>query len=148
MAPFDVQPARPEYVPVPVSAAQSIAQSYQKSMVIVCAWDPVHDLLHTTTFGVSAIDKAMAADGGRIAARALDADMLQVHRFEDFRLTVAKKLLAVLKASATMHGSVHESDCPGDDTCCCRFKPYNDLINRTINEADEMLGDVPGATWE
>jgi hypothetical protein len=142
------------YFPVPVTAAREIAEKYSKNMVIVNAWDPVHEVLHTTTYGVTAVDKAMAADGGKIAAKALDADLLQMHQFEDYRLTEAKKLLGVLKAMATFHGAVHEEsadgvtpDCPGDDTCDCRFKPFNDLINRTINEADEKLGDTPEAEW-
>lgn len=141
-------PDRQSYVPVPVRAARDIAEKYAKSMVIINAWDPIHEVLHTTTYGRSATDKAMAANGGQIAAKALDADLREGHEFEDYRLTEAKNLLAVLKAMASFHGAAHDEDCSEDDTCDCRFKAFNGLVNRTINEADEKLGDVPEATWE
>ena len=149
------------YLPVPVEAAKTIGEGFKKSMVIVNAWDEEHQLLHTTTWGDDPAHKAMAADGGRIAAKALDADLLQVHAFEDYRLTTAVKLLGALKAMATFHGAAHDSglfrlrapgfapsgDCPGGDTCRCRFKPFNDLVNRTIDEAEEALGPVEEAAW-
>lgn len=136
-----------EYLPVPVESAKEIARKFRKEMVIINAWDDMHQTLHTTTYGEGPIHKAMAADGGTIAARALDADMLQAHAFEDYRLTWALRLLAVLKAMATFHGAAHDGDCPEDDTCRCRFKPFNDLVNQTINDAGEVLGEVEEATW-
>ncbi len=137
-----------EYLPVPVEAARRIAETYKKSMVIINAWDDEHARLHTTTYGIDPIDKAMAADGGAIAAKALDVDMLQAHAFEDYRLATARALLGALKAAATFHGTAHQEDCPCDDTCDCRFKPFNDLINRTINQADEAIGPVEETPWE
>lgn len=136
------------YIAVPVSAAAEIAERFGKSMVIINAWDPTFDVLHTTTYGVTAEDKIRAADGGRIAAKALDADLLQAHVFQDFRLDVARTVLAVLKTVAIWHGAAHEDDCPQDDTCRCRFKPFNDLINKTITEAEVKVGEVDEIDWE
>ena len=144
------------YLPVPVEAAKTIGEGFKKSMVIVNAWDEEHQLLHTATWGDDPAHKAMAADGGRIAAKALDANLLQVHTF-----VASVKLLGALKAMATFHGAAHDSglfrlrapgfapsgDCPGGDTCRCRFKPFNDLVNRTIDEAEEALGPVEEAAW-
>jgi len=136
------------YVAVPVAAAAEIAERFSKSMVIINAWDSTFDILHTTTFGVTADDKIRAADGGRIAAKALDADLLQARVFQGFRLDTARAVLAVLKTVAIWDGAAHEDDCPADDTCRCRFKPFNDLINSTINDAEAKVGEVDEIDWE
>ncbi len=85
------------YKPVPVEAAQSIAEKYDKAIVIVCSHDPIHGLLHTTTYGTSPHNKAMAAQGGEIAARALGGLTDLAINFEDYRLAKARSLLAALK---------------------------------------------------
>ena len=74
-----------EYAPVPVTAAKHIAETYAKSIVIICAWDDPHQLLHTTIYGVSPADKVNAAHGGETAARALSMDLDRQHKYEDFR---------------------------------------------------------------
>ena len=136
------------YLPVAVEEARRIAEQFKKSRVVVLAWDPTHWLLHTTTFGVEPLDKAVAADWGRDAAILLGCDLSQNLCFSDYRIETPRKLLAVLKAMASMHGATHEGDCPEDYTCRCRFKPFNDLVNRTINEAEAAIGEVEEADWE
>lgn len=138
------------YVMIPVGAARDVAEKYRKSMVVINAWDSVYGCLHTTTYGVSADQKAMAADAGTITARALNPELLHknVQCFEDYRLTEAKTLLAVLKAMATFHGAHHREGCSEDDTCDCEFKPFNDLVNRTTSHADQLLGETPEALWQ
>lgn len=74
-----------DYKPVPVAEAKQIAERYDKSIVVIAAWDPVFGLLHTTTYGVSANDKDHAADAGVIVARALGTVPELAHFFEDFR---------------------------------------------------------------
>jgi len=79
------------YQPVPVAVAKDIAEGHDKSIVIILSWDPVHGLLHTTTYGVSPIDKQWAAEGGDIAAKALGADFDRLKTYEDFRNKNDKK---------------------------------------------------------
>ena len=74
-----------EYIPVPVEAAKHIAKLYQKSIVVIMCYDPVHGLTHTTTYGVSAFDKENAATAGDICAKALGSDLSKRQTFEDFR---------------------------------------------------------------
>lgn len=78
-------PPMKEYVPVPVTAAKHIAESFAKSIVIIAAWDPEHELLHTTTYGVAPADKVNAAHGGETVAKALSMDLARQHMYEDFR---------------------------------------------------------------
>lgn len=58
-----------EYIPIPVSEAQRISDLYQKSMVVILAYDPAHQMSHATTFGVTADDKVYAA---QMADRTVD----------------------------------------------------------------------------
>jgi hypothetical protein len=53
-----------EYQPVPVSAAREIAAKFDKTMVVILAYDPAHQLTHTTSYGVSAFEKEQAASVG------------------------------------------------------------------------------------
>lgn len=74
-----------EYKSVPVSEAQIIAEKYEKSVIISCAWDPKFGLLHTTTFGRDQQEKEWAAKGGEIVTKALGGLPLAGVRYEDFR---------------------------------------------------------------
>lgn len=74
-----------EYIPIPVLAAKSLAETYQRDIVIISAWSREHKLLHTVTYGVSAADKVSAANGGEICAKALGMDLSRSQFNEDFR---------------------------------------------------------------
>lgn len=37
------------------------------------------------------------------------------------------------------YGGHHEQQCPGDDTCECAYKPYNDGINEYHQRADANI---------
>ena len=74
-----------EYIPIPVHAAKNLSEKYAKSCVIIAAWDPVHGLLHTTTYGRNDTEREWAAKGGEIVARALGAEPILGTRNEDFR---------------------------------------------------------------
>ena len=52
---------KPRYHEVPVTVARAIAENFSKSQVVILAWDSVHQLTHTTTYGVTAADKENAA---------------------------------------------------------------------------------------
>jgi hypothetical protein len=75
-----------DYKPVPVEAAREIAEKYDKSIVIIFSHDPVHALMHTTTYGTNPQNKELKAD------------------FEDYRLDQARKLLASLRTARAYIG--------------------------------------------
>lgn len=77
------------YKPVTVDAARQIAQAFQKSIVVIIAIDPVHDKLHTTTYGMGSVDKVQAARLGDLLATAAGANLQQRHTFSDFREVAA-----------------------------------------------------------
>lgn len=134
---------QPVYVPVPVEAAAEIGKRYDKDIVVICAWDFAHGMLHTTTWGAAPLDKHHAAVAGEICAKALRADFAARTLFEDYRLRIAQQLLNALCGFAELEGARHEEDCPSDDTCECRWKPWNDRINTAIREAIDTLGLEP-----
>ena len=73
-----------EYKQVPVAVAKQIAEQFDKSMVVINAYDPVHKVTATTTYGVSPFDKENAAAAGEITATALGNDLSKKQTFEDF----------------------------------------------------------------
>lgn len=73
------------YRPIPVKAAELLAKRYDKSIVIIFAHDPIHGVLHTTTYGRSEQEKHWAALGGEIATKALGGLPDLKTPFEDFR---------------------------------------------------------------
>lgn len=99
-----------KYKPVPVAAARAIAEQYDKSIVIVFSYDPVYDLIHTTTYGTDPQNKAWAARGGEIATRALGGLTELATDFEDYRLTQARKALVALKAMSNASGPYEMND--------------------------------------
>ena len=88
-----------EYKPIPVLAAKKLAERYDKSIVIVLAWDPAHGLMHTTTYGVSEQDKDWAAKGGEIATTALGGSLPDKIEYEDYRITKIKNLASLLRGA-------------------------------------------------
>lgn len=72
------------YIPVPVEAAAQISRHCKKSMVVILAYDPVHEMTHATTFGVSAFDKENAAAAGEMLSKAIGGDLSRKVEFEDF----------------------------------------------------------------
>jgi hypothetical protein len=73
------------YKAIPVSEALRVAEAYEKSMVVITAWDPKAQLVHTTTYGKDATDKELAALLGEVFARAAGADLSRARVFEDYR---------------------------------------------------------------
>lgn len=74
-----------EYVPVPVHAAKSLAETFRKSIVVILSLDRDHDLVNTTTYGKSARDKLVAAQWGETCAAAIGCDPTKKDYSEDFR---------------------------------------------------------------
>jgi hypothetical protein len=79
------------YIPVPVEAARQISSQYEKSIVIINAWDHQHKLMNTTTYGVRPQDKISAARGGETCAKALGLDLSKSQTSEDFRTVDAAR---------------------------------------------------------
>ncbi|HWC91358.1 MAG TPA: hypothetical protein VG433_16930, partial [Pirellulales bacterium] len=73
-----------DYEAVPVYVAKQIAERYAKTQVVIVAWDPLFQLTHTTTYGVSATDKENAAAAGAICTKALGCDLGKKQVHEDF----------------------------------------------------------------
>lgn len=73
-----------EYKPVPVDIAKQIAESFDKSIVVLLCYDPTHNLTHTTTYGVNAYEKEQAAALGEMATQAIGCDLSQKVTYEDF----------------------------------------------------------------
>lgn len=80
-------PAAPPdgYQPVPVDAAASIARDYAKNAVVVLSFDREYGLIHTSTFGVSAEEKVMAAALGERLSAYVGCDLEKSLKFQDFR---------------------------------------------------------------
>ena len=93
------------YKPVPVATAREIAEKFDKSIVIILTHDPVHGLMHTTTYGTDPHNKAWAAQGGEIASKALGGVLDQSTQFEDYRLSTALELREALKTFMEMWGT-------------------------------------------
>ncbi|MCL4295751.1 MAG: hypothetical protein KJ077_08490 [Anaerolineae bacterium] len=60
-----------DYKEVPISAAQQIAEEFDKDQVIIVTWDAAHQVQHVTTYGKSRRDSAQAAQGGNFVKEAL-----------------------------------------------------------------------------
>lgn len=73
-----------KYQPVPVETAKSIATEFNKSMVVILSYDAASGQTHTTTYGVSAVDKENAAAAGEKATAAIGSDLSRRVVFEDF----------------------------------------------------------------
>ena len=58
-------------------------------------------------------------------------------RTENRGMKVASPLLlAALREMVDYYGPAHEPDCPGDDTCDCKHKPFNDRVNAALKATE------------
>lgn len=73
------------YKPVPVSAAVAIADQFDKEMVVILAYDAVHQLTHTATYGRTPRSKEIAADAGERCTVELGGAIEAKRTWEDFR---------------------------------------------------------------
>ena len=103
------------YKSVPVHVAKAISEQYDKSMVVVLAYDPVHELTHTTTYGVSAFDKENAAAAGEKATVALGGDLANRIEWEDFHSDMKP---ALFKESLELLRRIVDARWASDDDIC------------------------------
>lgn len=59
------------YKKIPISAAKTIANKYDKNQVIIVTWDKKHGLTHVTTYGKTIEECEQAATGGNFIKKAL-----------------------------------------------------------------------------
>lgn len=76
-----------DYKPIPSSEAKTIAEKYDKQVVVILAIDRVHEMTHTTTYGVGPEDKLAAASLGDQLPFILGLTEGPRKFFEDFRTT-------------------------------------------------------------
>lgn len=92
------------YRHIPVEEAKRLAESYDKSMVVILAYDPTYIRTHSTTYGTAAFEKEQAA---AIAERCVQdvcgGDLSEKCEFEDFhkdmdpaRLKEATEILSLI----------------------------------------------------
>lgn len=74
----DMAEQTPKYFPVPISAAKTISEIFEKDQVIVVAWDRVHGKTHITTYGKNREECRQAALGGEAVAAALGLNVPHV----------------------------------------------------------------------
>ncbi len=120
-----------EYKPVPVEAAKAIAETYDKSMVVICCWDEKANKLHTTTYGVSPKDKHMAAIGGEMAARVLGGDLSKKEDFEDYRKNFNAEKYATLREQILQFMPALK-DCVAHDDAGHFFKRLVETLERGL----------------
>lgn len=73
------------YLSIPVETAREISRRFDKQIVIICAWNNEHQLMHTVTYGAQPDDKLKAARGGELVTAALGMDISKKRPTEDFR---------------------------------------------------------------
>ena len=79
------------YLNIRVEVAAEIAKTFEKQIVVICAWSHEHKQLHVTTYGSGPNDKISAAECGEICAKALGMDLCASKVHEDFRTVGAAK---------------------------------------------------------
>lgn len=96
----------PDYQPIPVSVARKIAGQFAKSQVVILAYDPVHKVTQTTTFGVEPFDKENAAAVGKLCTEAIGCDLGKRQTFEDYHQDYSaanyKRALTLLRDANTV----------------------------------------------
>ncbi len=106
----------PEYRPVPVASAQSIADSFEKDVVVIFTLDHAYSLAHYTTFGRTPHDKLEAAGFGDLIAGTISEGRLGETRvYEDFRLEAAKHKAGRDALLAACESLLADADAKQDD---------------------------------
>jgi hypothetical protein len=99
-----------EFKPIPVAAAKSIAEQFDKAMVIINAYDEKHEMNATATYGVTPQQKEIAADAGERTAKALGSAIEAKTTFEDFRHRSAAEAALYLETLKSIHNWCDLSD--------------------------------------
>jgi hypothetical protein len=93
-----------EYLPVPVEAARSVAETYRKGVVVVVALDQEHERMHFTSYGVSPAGKDEAARLADYLAAACGCGEDR-WSFEDYRSTPAAEAARRVETLARAAGA-------------------------------------------
>jgi len=117
------------YKPIPVSEAKRLSFDYDKSIVMIIAYDGEHTMMHTTTYGTEARSKQVAASLGEIFAYVAGADPANSTHFEDYRLTRIAELEKALNVAVQALRSYQRAK--------GNFGP--ELAEETADAAEEVL---------
>lgn len=136
-----------EYQPIPVDIARRIARDYAKGVVVIFAWDVLHDRTHCTTYAVHPGHKEFAAELGRKTLDALGVPKVAGESFEDFRARPEAE------AAAEIAGLKNETERLADmlATWKSRYKDLRFNIHRDGGASVEMAhakADRELAFWE
>lgn len=105
------------YQPIPVAVAKQIAEDFAKSQVVILAFDPVHQVTQTTTYGKEPFDMENAAAVGKICAQAIGCDLSKRQDFEDYHKDYdAAKFKALIESVRTIHQHLCRFTDTGDRT--------------------------------
>ena len=81
---------------IPVAAARMIGHDYNKSLVVILAYDPHENRLHTVTWGREAQEKSLAAEAGDKCTAVLGADLSKRETFQDYRFADQAKVAMLI----------------------------------------------------
>lgn len=127
------------YVPVPVEAAKSIAEKFNKAIVIIFAYDENYGMLYTTTYGTNPQNKEWAARGGEFGTKALGGLREHAVDFEDYRLTQAENLLRALKSVIAQIDARNLVPIRPKTCITAEFVTRKEQVRATIKEARETI---------
>lgn len=147
-------------IPIPVDAAREISRRYARDVVVIVAWERIHNDLHVTTYGKQAIDKLSAATLGEILTKAAGVDPLSGGPpYEDFRLRTQAEWAEEREALLQL---LQDLSCPGQWLIWSNehrawWKPMKCGYTRDVQEAGRysyeearrIVDDAcfPGRTW-
>jgi hypothetical protein len=99
------------YKPVTVSAAVKIAETFEKSRVVILSYDTAHELTHVTTYGTTPEDKLLAASAGDACAAVVGCDLNKITRYEDFgQIDVATAAMLLRQADGNFERLLAEDE--------------------------------------
>jgi hypothetical protein len=73
------------YKEVPPPVARDVGERFDKNVVVIICWDETSGLMHTTSWGLRAVDKVYAAQAAEIITKGLGGDLDRKIMFRDFR---------------------------------------------------------------
>ena len=125
-----------DYESIPVVAAMDIALKYNRDIIVIATWSNEHELLHVTTYGITAKDKLLAAKGGEIVAAAMGfVGNDKSETYEDFRLNQDSAVQAAMKDVILKH-------LPALKKMACQIiSPRDNVFSKMVNDFEKALAE-------
>jgi hypothetical protein len=143
-----------EYIPVPVEAAKQVARQFEKSVVVIAAWDRAFNKFHTASYGESADDKIVAANLADLIPLAAGCDPQSLVTHEDFRhrteagwAVERHRLLDMIRGPATQREVEAAAEAIANARGCRRGVPSITNLLQALPQKlrDEVLEDAAAA---